>query len=124
MPAPAFIDVLNTVFPVVAVEPNDAGQLARPDFFGTAFAVAPGIFMTAAHVASAAQEHGELAIGGPVPEQSMMGGARVTAVETIPDRDIALLFCDAPGVTLLNSWLTTRLQVLTELRSFGYPHAV
>jgi hypothetical protein len=52
--ATPFIDIMRTVFPVVALNRDDAGQAARPDFFGTAFAVAPGVFMTAAHVVRAA----------------------------------------------------------------------
>jgi len=30
---------MRTVFPVIAMNPQEAGQMARPDFFGTAFAV-------------------------------------------------------------------------------------
>jgi hypothetical protein len=63
-----FIDILRTVFPVVALEAP--GQMARMDFFGTAFAVAPGVFMTAAHVVESASEKGELALAGPAPPGS------------------------------------------------------
>lgn len=103
-PSP-FIDVLRTVFPVIAMDPQQSGQIARPDFFGTAFAVAPGIFMTAAHVVNSAAANGQLALAGPVSGQPMMGAARVHRYELWPDRDIALLFSDAGDVTLLNIWL-------------------
>jgi hypothetical protein len=53
-----------------------------------------------------------------------MGGARVTRIERFADRDIALLFCNAVSVTHLNVWLTHRVQALTDVSSFGYPHAV
>jgi hypothetical protein len=80
--------------------------------------------MTAAHVVTAATEHGQLALAGPGREQPMMGAARVEHFETWPDRDVALLFCNAPDVTLLDTWLERRVQVLTDLSAFGYPHAV
>jgi hypothetical protein len=117
------IDILQTVFPVVATERNDAGELARPDFFGTAFAVGRGVFMTAAHVVEAARQHGRVTLAGPTGERTPMGGAKVDRFEVWADYDIALLFCNAPA-TVMNLWLTTRVQVLTDLSSFGYPHAI
>ena len=46
-----FIDITRTVFPVIALERGgEDGQMARADFVGTAFAVGPGVFMTAAGV--------------------------------------------------------------------------
>jgi hypothetical protein len=54
----------------------------------------------------------------------MMGAAQVNHFEAWVDRDLALLFCDAQDVTPLNQWLIERVQVLTDLSSFGYPHAV
>ncbi len=114
---------MRTVFPVVATEPGRTTELTRADFFGTAFAVADGLFFTAAHVVNAAAAHGALSLGGPT-DTPMMGGAPVTRWEIWPDRDIALLFCNTGPVTHLNIWLTSRVQVLTDLSSFGYPHAV
>jgi len=116
---------MMTVFPVLALHPEEAGQAARQDFFGTAFAIAPGVFMTAAHVVANALEHGRLAIGGPAGgEGRPLGSAVVQRYECFNDRDVALLFCDVTGVTLLNAWLLHRVQVLTDLGAFGYPHAV
>jgi Trypsin-like peptidase domain len=82
--------------------------------------------MTAAHVATAAKERGELAIGGPSSEQGhpVMGAARVDRVETWPDHDVAVLFCKAGKVTELTVWMAQPVQLLTDLGSFGYPHAV
>ena len=126
MVAVPFIDITRTVFPVVALEPDQAGEMARPDFFGTAFAVGPGVFMTAAHVATEALAHGELAVGGPSSEDGhpLIGAARVDQVETWAERDVALLFCKVGGLTELKVWLTRSVQLLTDLGSFGYPHAV
>ena len=50
----------------------------------------------------------------------MMGGAKVSKFEIWPERDRALLFCNTVPVTHLNTWLTKRVQVLTDLSSFGY----
>jgi hypothetical protein len=119
---PAHIDILKTVFPVVATETNNPGELTRADFFGTAFAVGRGVFMTAAHVVEEARLHGSLTLAGPTG-QGAMGGVRVDHFEVFPERDIALLFCNAPA-TVLKLWLTNRVQVLTDLSAFGYPHAV
>jgi hypothetical protein len=126
MVAVPFIDITRTVFPVIALRPEQTGEMARPDFFGTAFAVGPGVFMTAAHVAKAAGAHGEVAIGGPssVDGHAILGAARAHHVETWPDRDVALIFCTVGGLTELKLWLVRPLQLLTDLGSFGYPHAV
>jgi hypothetical protein len=120
---PAFIEIMQTVFPVVATVPGHSDELARPDFFGTAFCVRRDVFMTAEHVYRAAAAHGDVSLGGP-SEAPMMGGARVQSVECWPDRDIAVLYCQAGVVTELDTWLATRAQLLTDLSSFGYPHAV
>lgn len=123
MPEPPHIDIFNTVFPVAATVTDEPGELARADFFGTAFCVAPGVFMTAAHVALAAQDRGHITIAGPTGQGMPMGGARVSSFESWPDHDIALLYCNAPA-TALNVWMTHRVQVLMDMSSFGYPHAV
>lgn len=119
---------MRTVFPVIALKPEQAGEMARADFFGTAFAVGPGVFMTAAHVARNAEAHGAVAIGGPssVDGHAPLGAVRVQQIETWwPDHDVALLYVAAvAGLTELKMWLTNRLQLLTDLGSFGYPHAI
>jgi hypothetical protein len=121
-PAP-FIEINRTVFPIAATT-GTGTELARPDFFGTAFAVAPGVFMTAAHVLAAAVEHGNPTIAGPMPDGLPLGGARVYDYELFPDRDVALLFSSATVPTILNTWLVKPVQLLTDLSAFGYPHAV
>jgi hypothetical protein len=120
----AFIDILQTVFPVVAIAPGQDTELARPDFFGTAFAVGAGVFLTAAHVVRAAAEHGQVALGGPTSGSAGMGGVKVENWDVWPDRDVAILFCSARPPHPLDIWLAKPVQVLTDLASFGYPHAV
>lgn len=125
------IDIMKTVLPVAARKPGSQ-ELTRPDFFGTAFAVAPNIFITAAHVWHAAASDGEPCITGGKPD-GPLGGAFVEAYELHDDLDIAIMRTSTkPDVTLLSSWLghpsvdgpVQRVQVLTDLIAFGYPHAV
>ena len=124
MPPAPFIDITQTVFPVVALHPEEDGQMAYPDFFGTAFCVSPGVFMTAAHVAREAAAAGALGVAGPAGEGAPLGAARVKEYEIWEERDIALLHCKTPELTKLDTWMTNRAQVLTDVSSFGYPHAV
>jgi hypothetical protein len=119
---PPLINIDETVFPVMATVPGNAGELERPDFFGTAFAVGPGVYMTAAHVAQAAAARGQLSLGRR--DDPGLVGETVYYWEAWPERDIALLFCCTPGTTPLNIWLIHRTQLLMDLASFGYPHAV
>lgn len=119
-----FIDIMRTVFPVAALASAD-GEMARPDYFGTAFAIRPDLFVTAAHVVKAAVEAGALSIGGPTSATGPMGAARVAHYELFAERDIALLFMnESLPVTVLPTWLAKRVQFMTDLGSFGYPHAV
>ena len=70
--------------------------MAYPDFFGTAFCVSPGVFMTAAHVALEAAAAGALGVAGPAGEGAPLGAARVKEYEIWEERDIALLHCKTP----------------------------
>ena len=125
-PAP-YIDILRTVFPVVAVQPEESGQIARPDFFGTDLLRRTRSVHDGGPRCDRGPAHGNLALAGPgasADDVLPMGSATVTQVEVFRDRDIALPWCNAPQVTLLNTWLVDRTQVLTDVSSFGYPHAV
>src|SRR3954447_4797491 len=72
---PPSLDIFETVFPVVATVPGKENELEPPDFFGTAFAVGPGVYITAEHVVRAAEERGALAIAGPTAH-GMIGGKK------------------------------------------------
>jgi hypothetical protein len=119
--APA-IDIMNTVFPVVAMKEDQGAEGARPDSFGTAFCVSPGVFITAAHVVHEASEVGPVALVGSVAPDQPFGVARATHIEIFDAVDVAVLFAE-PQVTLLNVLLGTRLQALSDVASFGYPHS-
>jgi hypothetical protein len=116
------IDIMTTVFPVVAMKDTAGSEAARPDSFGTAFSISPGVFITAAHVVHEASAIGAVALVGSVTKGEPFGVARATHIEIWDDVDIAIVFAE-PRVTLLNVLLATRLQVLTDVASFGYPHA-
>jgi len=79
--------------------------------------------MTAEHVVRAAEERGALAIAGPTPH-GMIGGAKVVHREVWRERDVALPYCETATRAPLTNWLTHRVQPLTDLFTFGYPHAV
>ena len=62
----------------------------------------------------------------PVQQGTVNPSESITVehVEKYPERDIALLFCNVKTPTILKTWMVRRVQVLTDLSSFGYPHAV
>jgi len=69
---PASLDIFQTVFPVVATVPDRETELERPDFFGTA-----------------------LAIAGPTP-QGMIGGAKVVHREVWREREVPCCIARRP----------------------------
>jgi hypothetical protein len=118
-----YIDIQQTVFPVASMRPGKK-ELTRGDFWGTAFAIRNDLFLTAAHVVQNAIAEGELWLGGPTTEGTPMGFAPIAEHELFLDLDIALLRSDRPlAVTVLNEWLASRVQLLQDLSTFGYPHA-
>ncbi len=118
-----FIDIQQTVFPVASMRAGKR-ELTRGDFWGTAFAIRNDLFLTAAHVVQNAIAEGELWLGGPTTEGMPMGFARINDHELFPGLDIALLRSERPlPVTVLNEWLISRVQLLQDLSTFGYPHA-
>jgi len=93
------VNILDLHLAVVAGKPSADGnafELASPVFFGTAFPVVPGLFLTAAHVVGAARATGgSLAlfrsgpheVSGPLPLQL------VDEVEIFKGLDLALMKC-------------------------------
>jgi len=117
------INVMKTVLPVGARKPGTQ-ELTRPDFFGTAFAVDRDVFITAAHVIKSALEDGEPVICGGA-SNGLIGGAFIDDYELLEDIDIAIVRTKTkPDVTILANWQADRVQVLTDLITFGYPYAV
>jgi hypothetical protein len=117
------IDISETVLPVAARAPG-TNNFSRPDFFGTAFAVAPDIFLTAAHVWHAAAAHGEPCICGSI-SGNPLGAAFVDRFELHDGIDIAIIKTKTkPKVIILRNWFDGRLQLLSDVGTFGYPHAI
>ena len=118
------VRVLPGGFPVAAVLQRDRAELGEPRFYGTAFAIAPGLFLTAAHVIQNAEAAGVPALLGPQGAGEPLGVARIEGVERWPN-DVALLHCNVQDkVTLFDRWRHTRCQVLDDLSAFGFPHAI
>ena len=119
-----YIDILRSVFPVAATT-EEGKELTHADFFGTAFAVCPGVFLTAAHVVQEAQNAGAVTLCAPIGpgDGHPMGGKAVDAVEIFPDHDVALMFVQATAQTVFDVWRLHPAQVLSDLSTFGYPHA-
>jgi len=118
-------DMFRAIFPVAAVKPSTSGELTEQRFYGTAFAIAPGLFLTAAHVMRTAQAQGLPVIAGPRSSgDEPLGVAQIPEWELWPN-DVALLHCPVKDkVTLFDKWRHTRCQVHDELFTFGYPHAI
>lgn len=121
------IDILRSVHPVLMVSSDDSTALSSYQFWGTAFAVAPGVFLTANHVVTHESQRDDIfsvgAFGGSGADEAMRG-AKVEDIERFPDIDLAILHCAvARGVPIFASWLKTRLQVLSDVAAFGFPHA-
>lgn len=118
---PAVVDLKSLVFPVFAVTPGGS-RLVRPDAFGTAFCIGPGIFLTAGHVVESVRSY-----GGAVALGNMRGEAiestEASAVEVIASHDLAIVQCALPAIGAL-AWQEEPLQLLTDVGAFGYAYAV
>lgn len=92
-------------------------NLHRGEFHGTAFCLAPNLFLTAAHVYDAALATGPVALGrlGPPGEQVQL----VRDAETFPDVDLALMLCPNLSVDILPFHFEP-LTMLTDVFSIGY----
>jgi len=123
-PGVRVMKITNSVFPVVAMREARGGEAERPDYFGTAFAIAPGVFLTANHVLQAAASVGFPALAGEGDPGGPLGVVRVSRSEPFPDFDLAILHLPSLQVTLLNLWLGGQLQVLEDVSAFGFPHAI
>lgn len=88
-PAVLAFEILRAVFPVAAVKADEPGQLATPQFFGTAFAISPGVFLTAAHVARNAQAAGIPVLCGPRDQdEAPLGAAQIEEIEFFDAVDV------------------------------------
>lgn len=120
------INVFETVFAVAAVKAAGTPELSRRDFFGTAFSIGPGLFLTAEHVIAGALSAGLPTLAyGAGPGQPLRA-LSVRHADRWPGSDVALLHTDpavAPAHAVVD-WAAQRIQVLEDLAAFGFPHAV
>lgn len=68
-------------------------------FYGTAFCLAPNLFLTARHVFEAARSDGEVAVFRLTP--GSFYGVSVQDSESYPDIELALMYCPGLGAEIL-----------------------
>ena len=122
------VSILDLHLAVVSGKPGqsegDAFSLAAPVVYGTAFAIAPGIFVTAAHVLDDARaDSKDVAFARVRPD-----GVRVylaTDAEVFRGIDLAVIAC--PGfkdVTSIPIDFDHRLTMFDEVVSVGFPFSI
>ncbi len=91
-------------------------HLERGEFHGTAFCIAPGIFITAAHVYEAALADGSVALARLGPDTSIHF---VNDADVFPDVDLALMHCPGLEAEVMN-FVFGPLPFFREVFSIGY----
>lgn len=99
------------------VHTDNLFDLNRGEFHGTAFCIAPHLFITAAHVYEAAAATGPVALGRLGPPQPQI--QLVRDAEVYRDVDVALLQCPNLGAEIL-PFNFAALTWLTDVVAFGY----
>jgi len=97
---------------------SPAFQLDHPVLYGTAFSIAPDLFVTAAHVIRAAQDEGKVALARLTPGDFQI--LEVLQAEMFENVDLALLHCPHLNAERLPLQMEP-LDFLTEVFSLGYP---
>jgi len=88
---------------------------------GTAFALAPRLFMTAAHVLDGPKE--EFSLCTRVGEGQGLTAWPVIDYEPFLDIDVALVECELPDAAMFR-WHSQELDMLTDVIAMGYPFAI
>ena len=125
LPSPTTSRLLNeTHFAVITggVDPADGlFDLNRGELYGTAFQLAPSLFITARHVyrdaAAAAAGNGQVAVGTVIGQPR---GQIVSDVEEFGDIDLAILRCEGLQTPAL-PFDFTPLEYLDEVAALGFP---
>jgi len=114
----------ETHFAVITgrIDPSDGlFDLNRGELYGTAFQLAPSLFITARHVyrdaLTAAAELGQVAVGTIIGQPR---GQIVCDVEEFPQIDLAILRCDGLEAPQL-PFDFTPLDYLDEVAALGFP---
>lgn len=120
------VSILDLHLAVVAGGPaadGSAFELASPVFFGTAFPILPGVFVTAAHVVRAARDSGgKVAFCRTGPRRSEIPSAvhLVDDVELFDGLDLALVKCAGHSNLVPLPLLFEPLDVLTPVTAVGF----
>lgn len=115
--------MLDLHLAVVAVrrKPDGGLESPRPVIYGTAFPIAPGLFVTAGHVADDARADGMIGLAHIGPE----GGVRVSSVpdyEVFSGIDLAVMSCpDLSGLPAMPLDFNHQLTLLDPAYAIGYP---
>jgi hypothetical protein len=88
---------------------------------GTAFSIGGDLFLTAAHVATAAAEAGDPWLGYLVGGK--LRAARVSQHSLLDGVDLAILKCRVPDTKALR-WTRRELPMLEDVQAAGYPFAL
>ena len=123
-------DFLDIHLAVVAGAPYSPGQdtskfqPAQHVIFGTAFSLGNGLIATAAHVAKAASNEGELTVLSLVSGREETLGSVAYQVEGFDGIDVALLYC--PGLRSLPPLHVdfAPLTYFEEVQAIGFPFAL
>ena len=117
------VRMLDLHLAVVAVrrKPDGGLESPRPVIYGTAFPIAPGLFVTAGHVADDARADGMIGLAHIGPE----GGVRVSSVpdcEVFSGIDLAVMSCpDLSGLPAMPLDFDHQLTLLDPAYAIGYP---
>lgn len=102
--------------------PGGSFELTRPTFFGTAFPILPGLFVTASHVVKAAREAG----GDLALYRTRIDGTAAAPVQVVNDcelfdgLDLAIMECRGHRDLLPLPLLFEPLKVLTPVKAVGF----
>ncbi len=113
--------IFKSVCPVARKRERASVGKSAHDICGTAFALAPRLFMTAAHVLNGPAE--EFSLCTKIREGPGLTAWPVIDFELFSDIDVALVECDLPHVDMF-SWHTQELDMLTDVIAMGYPFAI
>jgi hypothetical protein len=114
------------VYPVMAAKQDgEYWNLLRPDVYGTAFCIGPGLFLTAGHVLSNITSDGGVPLLAKRSEEESGAyeGEPARKFEVLAAYDVGLIAARLPAPAALD-WQETPLGVLDDVAMVGYPYSV
>jgi len=112
------LDLLELAFPIMGV----SAEKKAVAICGTAFALGPDMYLTAAHVWQNALAYPVRAIGMRRRGAPDMTLYTVPEAETLDAFDLAILRTSAPAQNKALFWTTDALPLFSEVRAFGYAY--